>query len=769
MEGIMKRIGISAALVAVLLLLPSLLFAQAAKSSAPTVILAYYEDVSGAMAVKNEKGGDVALVEGLKLQKGWTLITDKGDLAELKLDPNGTIIKVSQKTNLKIDALQGSGSDDKNAFSVALGKIRTVAGKATGNEKYTFKGNSAVCGVRGTDFGMEVNPGKAETAFVFEGLIDFTKIDSGEAIQIGKGMIADAFAAVFKASEIPPAMMKDLMQGIEFKKLVPTEVPGQTVSAAPAQPTEAKNAAGEAPKAPTQDDIMAGIMEKLKELIGLEIGSITIGDKVYSKALAQPAVQFGKLKASFYLPLIYSGDMFNPDDWYKPAGNNEWSFGTDVARTSGMSDLDYYLAVGQDAASDLFLKIRYLEWGTNRDPFFFKVGNLSDITLGHGLIMRDFANDADFPSLRRIGVNLGLDMTQWGFEVMTNDVSAKWPWDIMGARVYLRPIAPALRLAIGASLAADLNPTKDYPAALVDLTGKPIFLNPGVDLDLPFIESDFLSIVSFADASLLMPMFTATPDAAFMNTNFGRSLSNPLKAGLQTEAFLQIGQPIPLKNWGVAAGLFGNILIMDWRLEFRDYTGAFKPQFYNTGYERTRTQYVNEVLQYLANPTAAAYSQQTMGIYGEGGFDIPKAVSLTLGYFWPWSWENDHLVVDPEDYLVIKVALAKGLIPVPYAKDLAITASYERKELVTPYLAYYLKNGNLTGAPNFDLVDANTVIKAEMSYSFTKELDVVVFYTTTAKRNADGKVYYDPANTNAYTKYLPVMETSISLETRVHF
>jgi len=38
-----------------------------------------------------------------------------------------------------------------------------------------------------------------------------------------------------------------------------------------------------------------------------------------------------------------------------------------------------------DITSDLFLKIRYVEWGTQRDPFFVKVGNLNDITIGHVL------------------------------------------------------------------------------------------------------------------------------------------------------------------------------------------------------------------------------------------------------------------------------------------------------------------------------------------------------------------------------------------------
>ena len=60
--------------------------------------------------------------------------------------------------------------------------------------------------------------------------------------------------------------------------------------------------------------------------------------------------------------------------WYHPSGNDEWSFGTDQ---NGWVD------VSLDVVSDLFLKIRYLQWGDNGDDFYLKFGNLSNMTIGH--------------------------------------------------------------------------------------------------------------------------------------------------------------------------------------------------------------------------------------------------------------------------------------------------------------------------------------------------------------------------------------------------
>ena len=90
------------------------------------------------------------------------------------------------------------------------------------------------------------------------------------------------------------------------------------------------------------------------------------------------------------------------------------------------------------------------------------------------------------------------------------------------------------------------------------------------------------------------------------------------------------------KNYGVAAGLFGNVWFIDWRLEYRYYTGMFKPAFYNTGYERSRSEYVSEVLEYLGDTANPVYDTLTMGVYGEGGFNWKEIAQLDIGYFWPW-------------------------------------------------------------------------------------------------------------------------------------
>src|SRR5271157_4347067 len=102
------RIRTTIAVLAALLALPCRLFAQSAPSTATppaiSVTLAYHEDNSGTFDVRDETGASVTVQDGDEMQLGWTIVTGKGDLAELKLNHTGTIIKIAQNTNFTLTA-----------------------------------------------------------------------------------------------------------------------------------------------------------------------------------------------------------------------------------------------------------------------------------------------------------------------------------------------------------------------------------------------------------------------------------------------------------------------------------------------------------------------------------------------------------------------------------------------------------------------------------------------------------------------------------------
>jgi hypothetical protein len=108
----------------------------------PAMIVEYYENNSGAMYVRAADGAEYDADQfgfGEELPTGATLVTLDGDYAELKLEPNGTIIRVAENTNFTVNSLQGRDGAPQNTFSVAVGKLRAVVAKSDG-ARYQFRG-----------------------------------------------------------------------------------------------------------------------------------------------------------------------------------------------------------------------------------------------------------------------------------------------------------------------------------------------------------------------------------------------------------------------------------------------------------------------------------------------------------------------------------------------------------------------------------------------------------------------------------------------------
>jgi hypothetical protein len=727
------RIRVTLALaLAVLLVLPGMLFAQSkpatAKPAAISVTLEYFENNSGIFDVKDEKGASVPNPQfGDELKPGWTVITGKGDLAELKMTHTGTIVKVAQSTNFRLDKLR-TEKGGQDLFTMAVGKIRTVAGKASGKDQYQIKTQSAVCGVRGSDVVIESLEGTVDKLSTLEGT-GWIQNSAGEALDVAQGFSADAAAATFQVVQIPQDVFQGLMDEMKFIKLDVNETMAinkawqETQGTTPGTSTPSPETT---PPAPKTNSALDNIMTALRDILGLEIGSITIGGQTYALVSLEPTFTIGKVKTALYLPIIYQGDMFNSNDYYHPLGNNEWSFGTDQGSDPGR--------IVSDLARDLLLKIKYIEYGRQRDPFYLKVGNLEDITIGHGLIMRNFANDADFPAVRRVGVNIGGDLDSWGFEAMVNDAAAP---DIFGGRLFVRPI-PSFKMALGFSTLVDWDPGKDWVGG-PNLVGDPIFFNPGIDLDLPFVESDFFSLVMFVDGAALLPYFRSQPAAPYAG----------IPQGLYLKAIYDPSQSLPVRNWGASAGFFGNLVTRDftWRLEFRDYTGGFLPETYDSNYERQRNYFIAQLMNSLTNPT----NTQTLGIFGEGGLVVNKLFSFDLSYFWPWTTDSSGFTF-ANDQFAATFTLNKGVIPVV---NIWGSLSYVR----TNFMPTIMQHGVGAG---LNLFDANTLVTARINYPIAETIDISLLYTTTAHRNPDGTVYY-PAGS-----LLPQVDTSLSIITTVH-
>jgi hypothetical protein len=184
MEGSMRNKTTVALLLALLLALPGMVFAQSqpatAKASGVTVTITDWENNSGNSALLDTKG--VAQAEpsiGDKFPLGYTVTTGKGDTAELQLDPTKTVIKIAQLTNFTVKTLR-TDTGGADTFNLTLGKVRTVVGRASGKDQFKIQTPSAVCGVRGSDVVIDTGDGTQDKLYTLEGTGYIQKNDGTE-------------------------------------------------------------------------------------------------------------------------------------------------------------------------------------------------------------------------------------------------------------------------------------------------------------------------------------------------------------------------------------------------------------------------------------------------------------------------------------------------------------------------------------------------------------------------------------------------------------
>jgi hypothetical protein len=707
-----------------------------------------------------------AVQEGDTLPIGSSVRTGPSTSAEMRLSPNGTIIKLAKSTNFRIDGL-ATAQTTQNGFTLVAGKIRSVAAKGSNLSIHT---SSTVAGVRGTDFTLAFEEGSKALLMVAKGAVEYGRLGAGgaiaESIMVGAGQFADLFAGFVPAAFTPEQFASEF----EDVEIAPEKLPPEaedpvaedqgedegeaegdeesdgTDEAAILDETTEEPVAEEESTEPKEE---SPVVAWLREILGMELGSITIGEQTYAKAVIQPTFTLGKLKMGLYLPIIYQSNLFDPTDWYRPMGNDEWSFGSDI----GWSDNTADAAI--DAATDLALKIRFLEYGRPLyDPFFIKIGNLNSFTVGHGLLMRNYANDSDFPAVRHLGLNLGIDQGKWGFEALTNDLLDN---QVVGGRLFVRPVG---KLAFGISAVTDIAPARmlnlseDDPTTVgfddTDIAainyGDMMFIGTAVDLDLPIVTSGLLSVRMFADGAAMVPYvrndFIYTKD----------TIDYTADAGLRYDMLL--GDDGQLRNWGAAAGFMGNVLFIDWRLEYRYFTGVFKPAFFDSGYERRRPELLDEWAGYLSGADPMDQSPSVMGIYGEGGASILQdKLSFSFGYFWPWAADAGSLseqIASANDYFKAQLQIKQGLVPIV---DIAGAITYERKNFIS----------TLAGEGSATLFDENTVFSGEIIVPVpgAPNLNLALVVSTAMARNAAGDINL----IDGKPEIIPV----VTLETRLRF
>jgi hypothetical protein len=158
---------------------------------------------------------------------------------------------------------------------------------------------------------------------------------------------------------------------------------------------------------------------------------------------------------------------------------------------------------------DYVTRIYYLRYGFKGDPIYGRIGAFSDYTLGHGLIMEGYSNTLFYPQIIQLGLNFDMDGRLFdfpyiGFETVVDDIL---DWDIMGVRVYSRPLSgistPIIKeLKIGGTVVTDRDPNED-PEKRFKKPYDSSKSNPvtefGLDVELPLLQKQDMSLIAYSD------------------------------------------------------------------------------------------------------------------------------------------------------------------------------------------------------------------------------------------------------------------------------
>ncbi len=728
---------------------------------------------TGGAVFVDDAGFDTPLENGSPLDTSGTISVPAGTFLEVVLTTEaGATISMRMSGPTEFAFSLGPIENPDANLSVSGGRARAVARGLTGSgQQVRVRTGNTVGGVRGTDFSLGGDgEGEIFTLPEQDGSSSlFVETPDGELeVPAGFGFAPDEGVVGWGAERISGALngllsfqapdlqnlSRDLNNLLEQVQQVQQQaqqaIQDANEAAAQAEPEPEPEPEPVEPAQPEFEDQTPEWVLNTLDALGFELGSVTIDGVTYGKVVGQPAFALGRWNFGLYLPVIYQSNLFDPQDWYRPAGNDEWSFGTDQEDTQ---------AAALDAIADTALKFRFIEFN-DRDAFlrgaddaslFFKLGNLNNLSLGYGIVMQDFANDTDFPAIRRVGINVGLQGERLGFEALTNSFGNP---EVIGLRVFL-----GRGVSIGAGAAVDLSPASALPsteAAFADyIAADPVFVNPAADVSLSILRNaDALNATLFGQAGTFVPV---------LRNAFGDVPAGPFVGaeGLSGD-FTDI-----IASYGVTSGVLGNIGPIDYRLEYRDFVGEFIPSFYGPGYERLRGDRVIDALDYAlaaTNDTIGTDPIRTTGVYGEIGGTFFDLVTLTGGYFWPWQVLEDGTVQITEDDLIdlsMTVSIPRGTFDFLSNGDLTGSISYTRTGFAPTIIGAPLFPEYDQGIEGISLLDANTTLSGEIIYPVAPIMNIAVVVTTTVLRNEDGSLQYDPVTGNP--RYAP----SITVETRI--
>ena len=312
---------------------------------------------------------------------------------------------------------------------------------------------------------------------------------------------------------------------------------------------------------------------------GLYGGGLTfIGTSPYIQLQAQPDIPLGKVNIGLDLIVLYNPYATDTGSQFLAEDGESW-----------------------DSPSTWLRLIRYVSYAQPYDPFYFRLGELDYLTIGHGSIMSGYSNY----DRRGLRVNLRKSNSRYGVETVVNDLGRPL---IFGGRLFYRPFlrpennnaltqfedqpSPRsknnnffTRFELGGTYLTDIDPNPQE-------VGEDPLTALGVDAGFPLIERSTFRLDLYNDFATLNTLSPKPED-----------MSEEPEEQLETESTEQeptrrlesapIGgeDATPAKEftWGNAIGVGFAIPKASFKLEYRVLGEGYIPSVFDYTYESAKS------------------------------------------------------------------------------------------------------------------------------------------------------------------------------------
>lgn len=592
------------------------------------------------------------------------------------------IIYIDDRSVIKIRGNTKFGfMDTRNSRTVELeyGTLLNDVKIKDGTKTYRIQTPVSVASVKGTQFAAIVSQNGVDQFICKEGLFEVLNIISGETVSVSEGQkaVSNSSGNLVQA----PSSLQEYPRDPEIEDVIDYEVEEEIQQENIYEETKIDN---EPQKLKIEEennskDIEIEEIEEIKEIekispenkkekqekiendlpdeapvdpfsLGLGIGSVTLENVLYNQIALRPEFNIWKIGVGLDLALYIDNE-----------GNvryDEWDVENDP---------------------ELLLdKILFIKYGRKVDPFWIKYGSIEGMTLGYGGILNNYSNMMEFPSVRKVGINAGVNIGPVKSEIfLANLKDINRGGTITGFRSSYT-ISKNIPFTIGFNYVVDQNmfsalKDKDedsYPDLFDDFPDSSNLWNdtdgdgvpdPHENLseDRWDIDADGDNLFDYGDNSDDTILLKATPFSLKNNeaktTALGFDIGYPVYNSklFSLEVFAEYnkinfisfttsdstfnrpgrsgtGLTIP----GIKSKLLG---VIDFSLEYRILNGSFLPKFFDQGYDLNRisTSIEGNSTRVLTKDMSILKTSSTTnsnGIYGSAGFNFFNLVTFSASY-----------------------------------------------------------------------------------------------------------------------------------------